>query len=354
MPASLGMLGQRGGRLSLKPGPRWRVDWLGLRAGVSAVCLLPLAVWPGIQCPGLLQPLRIRRLVRPFFLLQNSSMMKKTLKCIRWSLPEMARWVLVLACRVGGLSCSLQCSWVAWAPILAAVHGLGAPGCFILSGSVPGLGLCHQALRLCSWQPLVALHCSTAAAPLLSPRGCGPSLPSCSPSIPPLVVHLPPSPAQRGSQASLCLQSPPPGAHVADSSPCSPGGWKWALPSECGLSLPQERAPGRVASCGAEAVCAPEASCTELPGWLVPGSPSCWACGRRLSAEHLRPPFQCRAAAGAPPVCVHHARDAAVHRREGTDRAPPAGARPSVKCRGGALLGGCWASRTSVGRLPTS
>lgn len=46
---------------------------------------------PGV---GLSQPLRVRRLLRPFFLMQNSSMMKKTLKCIRRSLPEMARWAL--------------------------------------------------------------------------------------------------------------------------------------------------------------------------------------------------------------------------------------------------------------------
>ncbi|ELR46734.1 Two pore calcium channel protein 2 [Bos mutus] len=68
-----------------------RNPWLLAYLVVLVASLLDWTVSLSLVCQ---EPLRVRRLLRPFFLMQNSSMMKKTLKCIRRSLPEMARWAL--------------------------------------------------------------------------------------------------------------------------------------------------------------------------------------------------------------------------------------------------------------------
>ncbi|KAF6334552.1 two pore segment channel 2 [Rhinolophus ferrumequinum] len=78
------------------------VAWVQFRKnlwllGYLLVLIVSLMDWMVSLSLVCQEPLRIRRLFRPFFLLQNSSMMKKTLKCIRWSLPEMASVVLLLA-----------------------------------------------------------------------------------------------------------------------------------------------------------------------------------------------------------------------------------------------------------------
>ncbi|XP_037694629.1 two pore calcium channel protein 2 [Choloepus didactylus] len=68
--------------------------WLQAYILVLAVSLVDWVVSLSLRCS---ETVRIRRLLRPFFLLQNSSMMKKTLKCMRWTLPEMASVVLLLS-----------------------------------------------------------------------------------------------------------------------------------------------------------------------------------------------------------------------------------------------------------------
>ncbi|XP_023041963.2 two pore calcium channel protein 2 isoform X6 [Piliocolobus tephrosceles] len=68
--------------------------WLLGYLVVLVVSLVDWTVSLSLVCH---EPLRVRRLLRPFFLLQNSSLMKKTLKCIHWSLPEMASVGLLLA-----------------------------------------------------------------------------------------------------------------------------------------------------------------------------------------------------------------------------------------------------------------
>uniref|UniRef100_G1NSI7 Two pore segment channel 2 n=1 Tax=Myotis lucifugus TaxID=59463 RepID=G1NSI7_MYOLU len=75
--------------------PQFRKSlWLLAYLVVLVVSFVDWMVSLSLVCQ---EPLRLRRLLRPFFLLQNSSMMKKMLKCIRWSLPEMASVVLLLA-----------------------------------------------------------------------------------------------------------------------------------------------------------------------------------------------------------------------------------------------------------------
>ncbi|XP_074086981.1 two pore channel protein 2 [Macrotis lagotis] len=58
--------------------------------------VVSLADWTVSLSFSCREMVRVRRLLRPFFLLQNSSMMKKTLKCIKRTLPEMASVALLL------------------------------------------------------------------------------------------------------------------------------------------------------------------------------------------------------------------------------------------------------------------
>ncbi|XP_063640297.1 two pore channel protein 2 isoform X2 [Pan troglodytes] len=107
--------------------------WLLGYLVVLVVSLVDWTVSLSLMCH---EPLRIRRLLRPFFLLQNSSMMKKTLKCIRWSLPEMAS-----CCRLLGAPVTEPCRQVRCPCLPAAWPRLSA----VLSPSV-GLLL---AIHLC-------------------------------------------------------------------------------------------------------------------------------------------------------------------------------------------------------------
>ncbi|KAG5848907.1 two pore channel protein 2-like [Anguilla rostrata] len=69
---------------------KWLIGYMVVLAGSVIDWTLSLSMF----CE---EHLRIRRLLRPFFLLQNSSLMKKTLKCIKRTLPEIASVILLLA-----------------------------------------------------------------------------------------------------------------------------------------------------------------------------------------------------------------------------------------------------------------
>ncbi|EMP28144.1 Two pore calcium channel protein 2 [Chelonia mydas] len=64
-----------------------KTKWLLAYILTLVVSIIDWTVSLSFSCT---ETVRIRRILRPFFLLQNSSMMKKTLKCINSTLPEMA------------------------------------------------------------------------------------------------------------------------------------------------------------------------------------------------------------------------------------------------------------------------
>lgn len=193
--------------------------------------------------------------------------------------------------------------------------------------------------------PLVALRSLIAAMLPSAPTGA-----EASPLPCPQLPAGPPSPAPSASRPLTSLRDSHP-AQV-DGSGLPLGRSLGSLgprdtPLGCGLSLLQKGLSSRgspwehVAGCGAEEGTAPGAVAgSSLGGW-VPGARPAGPVG---ACRVLRPcpPFQCLAAAGAPPVRLHHVRDAALHRGGGTGRALRPGplkgpwASPLV----GALLGG--------------
>uniref|UniRef100_A0A8C2U552 Two pore segment channel 2 n=1 Tax=Coturnix japonica TaxID=93934 RepID=A0A8C2U552_COTJA len=70
----------------------WKNKWLMAYIMTLIISLTDWVVSLSFLCS---EAVRIRRILRPFFLLQNSSMMKKTLKSINSTLPEMAVLVIL-------------------------------------------------------------------------------------------------------------------------------------------------------------------------------------------------------------------------------------------------------------------
>ncbi|OWF42763.1 two pore calcium channel protein 2-like isoform X2 [Mizuhopecten yessoensis] len=68
--------------------------WLVAALVVLTFSLIDWMVTIGMSCT---ETKRIRRIVRPFFLIANSNLMKKTVKCVQRTLPEVASVLLLLA-----------------------------------------------------------------------------------------------------------------------------------------------------------------------------------------------------------------------------------------------------------------
>ncbi|KAL8606785.1 hypothetical protein ACOMHN_049614 [Nucella lapillus] len=71
----------------------WQHKW-----DVGAVVLLLFYImdWGVSACMGCTEVVRVRRIVRPYFILLNSSLMKKTVNCLRRSLPEVFNVLIML------------------------------------------------------------------------------------------------------------------------------------------------------------------------------------------------------------------------------------------------------------------
>ncbi|CAL1534837.1 unnamed protein product [Lymnaea stagnalis] len=74
-----------------------RQKWDMAAVAIITVSLLDWAVSFGMNCH---EPLRCRRLLRPFFILQNSSLMKKIVRCLKRTLPEVISVLLLLALHI--------------------------------------------------------------------------------------------------------------------------------------------------------------------------------------------------------------------------------------------------------------
>ncbi|XP_069134702.1 two pore channel protein 2-like isoform X2 [Argopecten irradians] len=68
--------------------------WLIAAVLVLAFSLIDWMVTIGLSCT---ETKRFRRILRPFFLISNSNLMKKTVKCVQRTLPEVASVLLLLA-----------------------------------------------------------------------------------------------------------------------------------------------------------------------------------------------------------------------------------------------------------------